>query len=64
MSSVKYYKAGGKPFPKEEVEFILIGAGASHKLSIDSEDLAFTFANGYTIVFTHFNFTSFLILSS
>ena len=61
MSSVNYYKAGGKPFPKEEVEFILIGAGATHKLS---EDLAFTFANGYTIVFTHFNFTSFLILSS
>ena len=35
MSSVKrkgdpkYYEAGGKPFPKEEVEFILIGAGAS-----------------------------------
>jgi len=27
MSSVNYYKAGGKPFPKEEVEFILIGAG-------------------------------------
>jgi len=33
MSSVKlkgdqkYYEAGGKPFPKEEVEFILIGAG-------------------------------------
>ena len=35
MSSVKlkgdpkYYEAGGKPFPNEEVEFILIGAGAS-----------------------------------
>jgi len=33
MSSVKwkgdpeYYKAGGKPFPEEEVEFLLIGAG-------------------------------------
>ena len=35
MSSVKwkgdpkYYDAGGKPFPKEEVEFILMGAGTS-----------------------------------
>ena len=35
MSSAKwkgdpeYYKAGGKPFPKDEVEFLLIGAGAS-----------------------------------
>ena len=35
MSSAKwkgdpeYYKAGGKPFPEEEVEFLLIGAGAS-----------------------------------
>ena len=23
----KYYEVGGKPFPKEEVEFVLIGAG-------------------------------------
>ena len=54
MSSVKwkgdpkYYEAGGKPFPKEEVEFILIGAGASLTFKFTSKKLALEELTGPT----------------